>query len=238
MSIFSRIFGTPEAAMPLPQDFVEYTNDKGTERLRMVADGSMTAQAARWNANMIYGRQNVPQNFGMVPMIEVKDKDGKWKPVTGGSGKIGYDMETQLGALASFRETGIIGPQGVAGEGSMTQSGGGKAAGADSTAAGPSGAFDIESIKAAIDNGEAAQNTKPLAEVEVIESKSLKTPAVTVPQVMGPLANPQQVIGPLTGSNMLSSTAPNQRAKQIIEPGTVVRAGQASVKGNWSATQF
>lgn len=130
MSVFGRIFGMGRSQAKAPESYVKYTNEDDSERLVMTADTSANAIAARHTFAQIYGSSNMPPEFGMKGVVQVRDKKkgGEWTPVTGSKRGIG-DMDTQLGALASFRETGIIGPQPVNAGGSAASSARGGGAG-------------------------------------------------------------------------------------------------------------
>jgi len=185
MSVFGRIFGTGRRAQKQPQDVIEFTNAKGDERVRLTADPA--AFRARHNAEMIYGRNNVPQAFGMRPVIEVKNKQGEWAPVTGGSGTIKYNLETQLGALASFRETGIIGPQPV------TESSGSSIGGAGGGAAGNAGAAPSQPSLGYV--GAAGFEQRSLGDVPAMTSSTM------IPM------DPRQLIAPADNKKKAGNTS-------------------------------
>lgn len=119
MSVWNRIFGTRnKSPVPAPSGFTAYTNEDAGERLSWVPDQSASAIAARHNFAAIYGANNMPPNFGLRPVIEVRDGTGAWVPVSGNTRAV-PDLETQEAYLASYRESGIIGPQAVGEGGSM-----------------------------------------------------------------------------------------------------------------------
>ena len=170
MNVWQRIFGGGEGrTLPTTPDFIQFTNDKGNERVRMVMDNSRYSVALRHNMTMIYGRENVPETIGMVPVIDVKDKDGTWKPVTG-SAKVNYDIDTQLGALASFRETGIIGPQPVTKTATPNGFTGGAAAGPVGTGGGGADSGQAAAAIGAVPGGNQKPSTKGLAIEDVIST--------------------------------------------------------------------
>lgn len=109
MNTIGRIFGFGPGKLKTPESYIKFTDKDDTTRLRMVADQSANAIAARWNQQMIYGKANVAPEFGMREVIEVKDADGNWQPVTGSRRGI-PSTETQMAALSAYRETGVIGP--------------------------------------------------------------------------------------------------------------------------------
>lgn len=119
MGLFDSIIGTRKRRHNVPESYIRATNKEDTERTLMVADRTQNAMAARHNMQLIYGKENVPPEFGMRPVIQVRDeaKDGAWTTVTGSNRGI-PDTDTQLAALASFRESGIIGTQPINAEGS------------------------------------------------------------------------------------------------------------------------
>ena len=131
MNALRRIFGLGPAAMPKRPDHIEYMTDNGSTRLRYVDDTTASAIAARHNFSMIYGAANLPANFGMRGVIEVKQNDGVWTPVSGTSAFV-PDMESQMAALQAYKETGIIGAQPVNAQGTLAGPGGtdGEATGA------------------------------------------------------------------------------------------------------------
>ena len=131
MNALRRIFGLGPAAMPKRPDHIEYMTDNGSTRLRYVEDTTASAIAARHNFSMIYGAANLPANFGMRGVIEVKQNDGVWTPVSGTSAFV-PDMESQMAALQAYKETGIIGAQPVNAQGTLAGPGGtdGEATGA------------------------------------------------------------------------------------------------------------
>lgn len=131
MNALRRIFGLGPAAMPKRPDHIEYMTDNGSTRLRYVEDTTASAIAARHNFSMIYGAANLPANFGMRGVIEVKQNDGVWAPVSGTSAFV-PDMESQMAALQAYKETGIIGAQPVNAQGTLAGTGGtdGEATGA------------------------------------------------------------------------------------------------------------
>lgn len=118
MDAFRRIFGLGPAKQPARPSFVEYTAPDGSARLRMVEDTSWQAVAARHNFAAIYGAANMPPNFGMRGVIEVPDGNGAWVPVSGTTNFV-PDMDAQLGFLQSYYQTGQIGVQPIAADGSM-----------------------------------------------------------------------------------------------------------------------
>jgi hypothetical protein len=109
MNTLGRIFGFGPGKLKTPESYIKFTDKDDTTRLRMVPDQSANAIAARWNQQMIYGKANMAPEFGMREVIEVKDADGNWQPVTGSRRGI-PSTETQMAALSAYRETGVIGP--------------------------------------------------------------------------------------------------------------------------------
>lgn len=109
MSVFRRILGMGPAAVKTPESYVSFTSESGDTRMRMVPDMSANAIASRYNQQMIYGKDNVPPEFGMKGVIEVKGEDGKFQPVTGSRRGV-PNMEAQMAALSNYQETGVIGP--------------------------------------------------------------------------------------------------------------------------------
>lgn len=124
MDTFRRIFGLGPKKQAMPDPVTVFTRDDGTARVRMVPDASPNAALARNALINILGADNVPPGFGMGPVIEVKGKDGAWTPVSGSKG-MQPGIETQMGYLQSFQETGIVGPQPVNPDGSMAAQSGG-----------------------------------------------------------------------------------------------------------------
>lgn len=98
-----------------PAESVIYENEEEGVRLRRVQDTSMNAIAARHNASLIYGAANVGPEFTMRNLIEVRDEEGNWSPVTGRN-RAQPGLETQIAALNTWRETGQIGQIGGSGE--------------------------------------------------------------------------------------------------------------------------
>lgn len=109
MSVFRRILGMGPEAIKTPESYVSFTSESGDTRMRMVPDMSANAISARYNQQMIYGKNNVPPEFGMKGVIEVKGDDGKFQPVTGSRRGV-PNMEAQMAALSNYQETGVIGP--------------------------------------------------------------------------------------------------------------------------------
>ena len=109
MSAFRRIIGMGPAPLKTPESYIAFNSKDGNERLRMVADTSASAIAGRYNQQMIYGKNNMPPEFAMRGVIEVKGQDGEWTPVTGSRRGV-PNMEAQMAALSSFRENGVVGP--------------------------------------------------------------------------------------------------------------------------------
>lgn len=121
MDTFRRIFGLgPKQMQPRPS-FTQSMTEDGKERVQMYEDLSATAQGARHNFSMIYGASNLPPTFGMRSVIEVKNDKGEWQPVSGDLRNV-PDMDTQMAFLQSWRESGIIGPQAVNPDGSLSTS--------------------------------------------------------------------------------------------------------------------
>jgi hypothetical protein len=121
-SAIARIFGRgrqPQEQKP----FVQFTSEDGETRLTYHPDTSAGAVAVRHNQAAIYGADHVSPNVGMRAVIEVRDpKTGEFVPVTGSRSMV-PDTDTQMAALTSFKETGIIGPQRVNPNGSMATGG-------------------------------------------------------------------------------------------------------------------
>ena len=94
------------------EEYIEFTSPEDDRRVIMQPDTNMNAVAARWNATQIYGAQNVPRNFGMRRVIQVRDpnNNGEWTNVTG-RGLSPPEFGAQVAALQSFEESGVIGPQ-------------------------------------------------------------------------------------------------------------------------------
>lgn len=108
-SVLRRILGLPDKnTQPARSAFTYATNKEGTQRVQMYEDTSMSAIAARHNANAIYGE--VGPMFAMKSVIEVKQPDGTWTPVSG-SNKGVPGMETQIAMLQNYNETGKLGWQ-------------------------------------------------------------------------------------------------------------------------------
>ena len=124
MDVFRRIFGLGPKKQAMPDPVTVFTREDGTARVRMVPDASPNAALARNALVNILGADNVPPGFGMGPVIEVKGADGAWTPVSGSKG-MQPGIETQIGYLQSFQETGVVGPQPVNPEGSMAAGQGG-----------------------------------------------------------------------------------------------------------------
>jgi hypothetical protein len=138
---------------------VQFTAEDGETRLTYHPDTSAGAAAVRHNQAAIYGADHVSPNVGMRAVIEVRDpKTGEFVPVTGSRSMV-PDTDTQMAALTSFKETGIIGPQRVNQSGSMsaTNGGGGSAVTAPSagdTVGGTAGGLTFgPNINAASVNG-------------------------------------------------------------------------------------
>jgi len=121
MSVLARIFRGEHRELSAPESFIEMASEDGAYRIRRVPDTSMNAIAARWNAGMIYGQENLPANFGTRRVIEVPDprNPGQWTPVTGSNHSV-PDFQTQMAALAGYQESGVIGPQAPNPEGSLS----------------------------------------------------------------------------------------------------------------------
>ena len=108
-SVLRRILGLPDKnTQPARSAFTYATNKEGTQRVQMYEDTSMSAIAARHNANAIYGETG--PMFGMKSVIEVKQADGSWVPVSGSTKGV-PGMETQIAMLQNYNETGKLGWQ-------------------------------------------------------------------------------------------------------------------------------
>jgi hypothetical protein len=108
-SVLRRILGLPDRNTAPPRAPVTYAANKdGTQRVQMYEDMTMGAIAAKHSAREIFGE--VGPMFGMKSVIEVKQADGSWSPVTG-SKKGVPDMETQIAMLQNYNETGKLGHQ-------------------------------------------------------------------------------------------------------------------------------
>ncbi len=108
-SVLRRILGLPDKnTQPARSAFTYATNKEGTQRVQMYEDTSMNAIAARHNANAIYGETG--PMFGMKSVIEVKQADGSWVPVSGSTKGV-PGMETQIAMLQNYNETGKLGWQ-------------------------------------------------------------------------------------------------------------------------------
>ena len=106
--VLRMMFGFGPRRQQLPQPRLQQQNEDGTERVMLSPDTSASAVAARHNMAQIYGRANVPQNFGMRPVIEVRDASGEWVPVSGSRDAVPDGM-TQIAYLQNYRKTGQIG---------------------------------------------------------------------------------------------------------------------------------
>ena len=108
-SVLRRILGLPDRnSAPARAPFTYATNKEGTQRVQMYEDTSMNAIAARHNANALYGETG--PMFGMKSVIEVKQADGSWIPVSGSTKGV-PGMETQISMLANYNKTGKLGWQ-------------------------------------------------------------------------------------------------------------------------------
>lgn len=81
---------------------------EGEDGARVVQydDNSTGGMAARFNANQIYGPNNVPDNFARRTVIEVPDGNGGFTPVN--QANPGAPVGEQIIALDHFRNTGSI----------------------------------------------------------------------------------------------------------------------------------
>ena len=120
MDMLRRMFGLGPARRDNPPDQTMFTNESGNVRVQMKFDQSGMGAMVRHNFGQILGWDNVPDNIGMVPVIEVQ-QDGKWQPVSGSNGAQ-PNLQTQMNFLQGWTETGIIGPQPINPEGSMATS--------------------------------------------------------------------------------------------------------------------
>ena len=120
MDMLRRMFGLGPACCDNPPDQTMFTNESGNVRVQMKFDQSGMGAMVRHNFGQILGWDNVPDNIGMVPVIEVQ-QDGKWQPVSGSNGAQ-PNLQTQMNFLQGWTETGIIGPQPINPEGSMATS--------------------------------------------------------------------------------------------------------------------
>ena len=118
--VIRRILGLNPAPMRVQQEPIEYSvNKEGTQRVMMYPDTSANAMAARFNQQQIYGQ--VAPVFGMKPVIEVRQADGSWIPVTGKRDFV-PSMDAQIQMLQGYNETGKLGFQPLQLSGDVGQS--------------------------------------------------------------------------------------------------------------------
>lgn len=201
MPVFNRIFGTADrASVPTPQPYVQFQNPDGTERLLMVPDTSASAQGARHALAAIYGNNNLPPEFGMRGVVQVRDPEtGEFRAVTGSNRGV-PEIDAQIAALQSFRESGIIGPQPINPTGSN--------AGATASVTGATGP-----------SAGAATNTATTASPAPSTAPALE-PASTFDVNLAPSQNTVQ---PIQGGTLdvLDETGPTQNradALNLLEP--------------------
>lgn len=183
-------------------DGVIYENASEGVRLRRVQDTSMNAVAARHNAAMIYGSANISPEFTMRNLIEVRGADGSWSPVTGRN-RAQPNLEAQIAALDTWRETGRTGQIGGTGPASSSGSGG------ELGRPDPRNADLIEA---------ATSTTRPERRPSLIE-RSGPTISPHPPQYSPPTQNPHPPIVQQALPNMLpvQRAAAQNRAMQGIQ---------------------
>ena len=107
-SQFGRIFGTGRRADHSPDPYVSFTNEEEGVRVVRMRDTSTKAAAARHSASRLFGAAAVSPEFTRRSVIEVRDPDGNWTPVSGRRREI-PTTDAQIAFLQNFRETGKIG---------------------------------------------------------------------------------------------------------------------------------